>query len=122
MLQPDTSVFDAQAVRRLRELDPHGEKQLLERVYKTFDGSLRELLRQLLQAHAQGDAETMRQVAHSLKSSCAGVGALTLAAQAAAVEAAARGGAAAALLGDLGGLRDEADRVLASLETLLGGP
>ena len=87
MLTLDPTVFDAQAVQRLRELDPQGDKGLLERIYKTFDVSLRELLGQLLQAHAQGDGTAMGRAAHSLKSSCASVGALALAARAAELEA-----------------------------------
>lgn len=119
MLSPAIDVFDAQVVQRLRELDPQGKTGLLERVYRTFDSSLRELLGRLLQAHSQGDASAMRHAAHSLKSSCASVGALRLAALAAEIEAAARAGTPRPEQIDLDGFRREADRVLGSLAVLL---
>ena len=117
---PDAKVFDAQAVQRLRELDPHGESRLLERVFEAFDASLRELLGQLLKAHEQGDGAAIGHAAHSLKSSCASVGALPLAAHAAKVEAMVRAGEAEPKDIELHELHREAERVLESLRVLLG--
>lgn len=73
-----TDVLDAQALERLRELDPQGTNGLLPRVLLAFDTSLERLLGQLAQAREHGDAVAMRHVAHTLKSSSASVGALEL--------------------------------------------
>jgi HPt (histidine-containing phosphotransfer) domain-containing protein len=71
-------VFDAQALERLKELDPHGQHGLLPRVLAAFDASLERLLGQLAQARSNGDDAGVRHVAHTLKSSAASVGALEL--------------------------------------------
>jgi HPt (histidine-containing phosphotransfer) domain-containing protein len=73
-----TDVLDAQALARLRELDPSGEAKLLQRVLQAFETSVARLLPQLKQARASGDLPTVRHVAHTLKSSSASIGALKL--------------------------------------------
>jgi CheY-like chemotaxis protein/HPt (histidine-containing phosphotransfer) domain-containing protein len=71
-------VLDPAALARLRELDPKGENQLLERVLKAFQTSAARLLPQLLAARESNDRTTVRLVAHTLKSSSASIGANTL--------------------------------------------
>jgi HPt (histidine-containing phosphotransfer) domain-containing protein len=71
-------VLDAQAIARLRELDPSGEGKLLQRVLQAFETSVARLLPQLKEARASGDLATVRHVAHTLKSSSASIGALKL--------------------------------------------
>jgi len=83
-------VLDAEALQRLRELDPSGSGQLLERVLRAFEGSIGRLLPQLQRARSRGDMQGVRHVAHTLKSSSASVGALRLSALCASVEAAVR--------------------------------
>ena len=73
-----TAVLDAEALERLRELDPQGANGLLPRVLRAFDTSLGRLLGQLEEARARSDPAAMRHVAHTLKSSSASVGALEL--------------------------------------------
>jgi HPt (histidine-containing phosphotransfer) domain-containing protein len=73
-----TAVLDAEALERLRELDPQGANGLLPRVLRAFDTSLGRLLGQLDEARVRNDAAAMRHVAHTLKSSSASVGALEL--------------------------------------------
>lgn len=75
-VQPD--ILDADAIRRLRELDPTGASHLLTRLLNAFDASLNRLLPQLVQARDQADATGVRLVAHTLKSSSATVGAMRL--------------------------------------------
>jgi hypothetical protein len=70
--------LDAGALQRLNELDPGGRHGLLPKVLRTFDGSTRRLLEQLVAARAAGDLEQQRMVAHTLKSSSMSVGALRL--------------------------------------------
>ena len=80
-------VLNADAIRRLRELDPTGESHLLTRVFQAFETSLNRLLPQLEQARSSADAAGVRLVAHTLKSSSATIGALQLSKVCAEVEA-----------------------------------
>jgi CheY-like chemotaxis protein len=80
------SVLDPQALQRLRELDPTGQNNLLERVFKAFDSSVLRLLPQLRDAHRRGDNAGVRHVVHTLKSSTASIGANRLSRQCAEIE------------------------------------
>ncbi|MBX9715463.1 MAG: Hpt domain-containing protein [Burkholderiaceae bacterium] len=80
-------VLNPEAIRRLRELDPTGESQLLSRVFQAFETSLNRLLPQLEQARTTADAASVRLVAHTLKSSSATIGAAQLSKVCAEVEA-----------------------------------
>jgi len=80
-------VLNAEAIRRLRELDPTGESHLLTRVFQAFETSLNRLLPQLEQARNIADAAGVRLVAHTLKSSSATIGAMQLSKVCAEVEA-----------------------------------
>ena len=71
-------VLDPAALARLRELDPKGENQLVQRVLKAFQTSAARLMPQLQAARAANDRTTVRLVAHTLKSSSASIGAITL--------------------------------------------
>ena len=71
-------VLDADAIHRLRELDPTGESHLLTRVLQAFETSLNRLLPQLERARDCADAAGVRLVSHTLKSSLATIGALPL--------------------------------------------
>ena len=81
------TLLDAAALQRLRELDPKGQNQLLERVLNAFEASVSRLVPQLLQARAAADSAAVRHVAHTLKSSSASIGALTLSQMCADIEA-----------------------------------
>jgi len=72
------AVLDAGALERLRELDPTGKNQLLERVIQAFEASAARLLPQLQDARRAGDTAGIRHVAHTLKSSSASIGAVKL--------------------------------------------
>ncbi|WP_423601145.1 Hpt domain-containing protein [Roseateles sp. MS654] len=91
--QPEPAVLDDQALARLRELDPEGVNQLLDRVVAAFLKSLD----QQEQVFAQGlagprDLNTLRHVAHTLKSAAASLGATALSQRCAEIEALARSG------------------------------
>lgn len=75
---PDLPVLDPAALATLSQLDPTGANRLMPRVLTTYRTSMARLLTQLAQARGQSDTATMRLVAHTLKSSSASVGALTL--------------------------------------------
>jgi signal transduction histidine kinase/DNA-binding response OmpR family regulator len=71
-------VLDAEALGRLRELDPRGENQLLARVLKAFETSAARLVPQVEQSMRVSDHAGVRHVAHTLKSSSASIGAMKL--------------------------------------------
>lgn len=111
-----SSVLDAEALERLRALDPGGANGLLDRVLGTFRASLERLAPQLRDGRHAGDANAVRYVAHTLKSSSASVGALRLSQLCAEVEQALRQGSGlAALDGQIDELLDEAQRLPAFL-------
>jgi PAS domain S-box-containing protein len=80
------AVLDAEALARLRELDPKGENKLLERVLKAFETSVARLMPQLKDSQRLGDRTGIRHVAHTLKSSSASIGAIKLSQQCADIE------------------------------------
>jgi len=92
-LPPTTTAaaLDAEALARLRELDPGGRSGLLQRVVNAYLASLERLVPDLDRARGtQAEAETLRHVAHTLKSSSASVGALQVSQRCAEIEALAR--------------------------------
>ena len=116
----DAGVLDPEALARLRELDPNGENQLVQRVLKAFQTSAARLLPQLQTAREAGDRNTVRLVAHTLKSSSASIGAVRLSQLCAELEATIRNddaadiepgivAMAAALEAALQGIRRELD-------------
>ncbi len=112
-------VLDAQALERLRELDPTGANGLVGRVLKAFEGSLQRLLQQLQDARGVADLAGMRHVAHTLKSSAASVGALELSRLCADIERRIRQEETEGLDGLLDGMVAESGRVLAALKPAL---
>ncbi len=112
-------VLDAQALDRLRELDPSGANGLLARVLKAFDGSLQRLLQQLQDARRVADHAAMRHVAHTLKSSAASVGALELSRLCAEIERRIRQDDTEGMDAVLDGMVAEGSRVLAALKPAL---
>ncbi|MDQ2777971.1 MAG: Hpt domain-containing protein, partial [Pseudomonadota bacterium] len=75
------------ALARLRELDPDGSRGLLVRILTVFQTSLESAVMQLRMASAEHRARTVCELAHKLKSSSASVGASSLSAPCAAIEA-----------------------------------
>ncbi|TMH08214.1 MAG: response regulator [Betaproteobacteria bacterium] len=112
-------VLDADALARLRELDPGGRSQLLARVLRTFLASLERLLPQMDEARASDDLGGVRHVSHTLKSSSASIGALQLSQLCAAIEKAARQQQTAELPPMLDDMDAEVERVRAALKKML---
>ena len=79
--EPHPTGLDAQALDRLRELDPDGRHGVVHRVLTAFEGSLARMCTVLeTQANADvADEGVVNGIAHTLKSSSASVGALALA-------------------------------------------
>ena len=112
--------LDAEALSRLRELDPKGENKLLERVLRAFQSSAARLMPQLETARLANDRATVRLVAHTLKSSSASIGALALSQVCAQVEALIRADSADGLDPLLHQLRQALAAALNAIERLLG--
>ncbi len=89
--EPDTTL-DAAALQRLHDLDPGGHGRLLERVLEAFESSSTRLAGQLAEARRSGDTAGVRLVVHTLKSSSASIGALSLARLCAEIEGSLRDG------------------------------
>ena len=112
-------VLDATALSRLRELDPTGKNQLLARVVKAFETSTGRLVPQLVDARRANDVAAVRHVAHTLKSSSASVGAMTLSQLCGEVETEIRLGTVENLEARVDALCAEIEIVLQALKRLL---
>ena len=115
---PD-NIFDAEALRRLRELDPRGDNRLFERVGKAFETSVGRLLPQLEDAFNVNDTAAIVHVAHTLKSSSASIGALKLSQLCAEIETMIRRQTGEDLSDRIREIPAETERVLAGLRLLL---
>ena len=73
--QARASALNPKLVQQLREIDPKGEAGLLKEVMQVYLDSSAALVPQTEQAVMAADADTLRRLAHSLKSSSANVGA-----------------------------------------------
>jgi two-component system sensor histidine kinase/response regulator len=72
-------VINARALENIRALSQQGGDALVRKVVRAYVGDVPQHLRTLRQAVGGQDADTLRRVAHSLKSASANVGAETLA-------------------------------------------
>ena len=111
--------LDPAALARLRELDPEGRLGVLQRVLTAFEASLVRSLGELAGLPANGGADALAAIAHTLKSSSASVGALRLAATCVEVERSARAGAPAAQRHDVLRLRAELEAALGVVRAML---
>jgi HPt (histidine-containing phosphotransfer) domain-containing protein len=116
VLTPAPGALDADALGRLRELDPGGQGRLVERVLKTYLASLDKLLPSLDQARFANNWPVIRQIAHTLKSSSASIGALAMSDLCREIEQAVRDGQLGCVPSLLTELDAEVDRVRRTLE------
>jgi two-component system sensor histidine kinase/response regulator len=122
---PSTDSFaalDADALKRLRELDPRGDNRLLERVAKAFETSVSRLMPQLEEACKVSDLSAISHVAHTLKSSSASIGALKLSQMCAEIENMIRRQTGEDLNPRIRDIPIEAERVVNSLRLMLESP
>jgi hypothetical protein len=119
MPHPPDSSLDKQALARLRELDPDGRLGVVSRVLAAFETSVQRMLVQLDAQRTLGDAKVVANVAHTLKSSSASVGALSLSRACADVEAKLRKGETAAMHLDISRLISEGQAALRAVATIL---
>jgi HPt (histidine-containing phosphotransfer) domain-containing protein len=111
--------LDAQALARLRELDPDGRSGVVARVMQAFETSLVRQMAQLIESRDKGDAAAIGQLAHTLKSSSASLGALALSACCAEVEQAVRAGETADLAPRVDQLLSQAQAALSAVRAML---
>ena len=111
--------LDAQAIARLRELDPDGRHGVVTRVLAAFDVSLTRMLTQLQAESAAGHSTVVASVAHMLKSSSASVGALELAKACAEIELKLRHGETSALQSDISRLISEGESAQQAVAAIL---
>jgi HPt (histidine-containing phosphotransfer) domain-containing protein len=114
-----STVLDAGAIARLRELDPDNRNRLLEKVLRAFVGSAERLLAQLRAPGAAHDLKVVRHVAHTLKSSSASIGAMRLSQMCGAVELLVRNDVTADLDSQVDALEAEVRAVLQALQPML---
>lgn len=111
--------LDVAALARLRELDPDGRHGVVKRVLAAFETSLSRLLMQLRVERDAADATVVAGIAHTLKSSAASVGALSLSASCSDIERRLRAGADADLPADVQRLLGEGEAALRAVEAVL---
>lgn len=116
---PGESGLDERALAQLRSLDPDGRHGVLQRVLTAFETSLLRLQVQLAELSAHDDAKAIGDIAHTIKSSSASVGALVLSRLCAEAERAARAGELERLDNAVAGLRVESSRVLRLVRAML---
>lgn len=114
--------LDEGALSRLRELDPTGESRLVERVLRAFETSVGRLRPQWQEAARRGDMKGMRQIAHTLKSAAASIGALSLSRLCAEIEELIRREAFTEVAPSLDCMDHELELALRALEPHLGAP
>ena len=119
MPNPPDSGLDAQALARLRELDPDGRLGVVNRVLAAFETSVQCMVTQLEAQREAGDAKVVANVAHTLKSSSASVGALSLSRACADVEAKLRKGDTSAMHLDISRLISEGQAALLAVGAIL---
>ena len=111
--------LDAQALARLRELDPDGRHDVLLRVLTAFETSLDRMIAQLQNERGSEHSAVVAGVAHMLKSSSASVGALDLARACAEIELKLRHGDASTLQADILKLIAESESALRAVAAIL---
>ena len=109
------AILDAAALQNLRAMRRPGRPDVLGRIIDLFYSDAPRLLGQLEVAAEASDAAALQLAAHTLKSSCANVGALGLSATCREIEQYARGNDVGSALNHIRGIQQELDRVLAAL-------
>lgn len=115
--------LDRAALERLRELDPDGRLGVVQRVLAAFETSVARMVVQL-QAEmpppgTDGNPQVVATIAHTLKSSSASVGALSLAAACAEVERRIRSGEPGELATEVRTLIAEGESALVAVRAML---
>lgn len=111
--------LDPAAIDKLRELDPSGKQQVVQRVLNAYEQSLERMLGELRAARPVRNLDTIARIAHTLKSSSASVGALALSRRCAEAEKVLRSGEEGRWDAELDSLLHEGDRALVAVRAML---
>lgn len=114
-----SAVLDERALQALADLDPGGQSGLVPRVLRTYLTSMARLLDELRRHRAAQELPGLRHVAHTLKSSSASIGALTLSRLCAEVERRVRDDDLEGLEAALQAMTDEAAQVEVAVSRML---
>lgn len=116
--------IDTATLGQLRQLDPTGASNIVQRVLETYHRSLVKAASDFAAARAAGDLPVLMRIAHTLRSSSASVGALVLSGCCKEVEIRIRDGQLEGLEPVLQQLQNESDRVQETVAAMLsaGGP
>ena len=117
--EPADGAIEPVVLGKLRELDPTGRTGIVQRVLRTYEGSLQKLMTQFGEARATRDPAVLRHVAHTLRSSSASIGALALSARCAELENLVREGRLDGLDPAVEALAAEAQRVATAVGAIL---
>ena len=117
--QQAADVLDPAALGNLREL-VGGDEAFLVELIDTFLGDAPQLLADMRQAAANGDAAVLHRAAHSLKSNSAEFGALTLSALCRELEMSGKAGALEGAAEKVAQAVAEYEKVRAALEAIRG--
>ena len=110
--------IDHKALDAIRALQRPGKPDLLGRIVALFESETPKAIETMQQALDAGDAATLRDAAHTLKSSSAYLGAVALSARCRELERAAREGNLPACVGLADGLEDDYADAIAELGPL----
>lgn len=111
--------IDPRAIEAIRALQRPGKPDLLGRVVALFEKDAPALVETMERALESGEIDRMRDAAHTLKSSSAQLGALTLSARCRDLEHVARDGNLPACVALADGLGDDLGEALAALRPFL---
>jgi HPt (histidine-containing phosphotransfer) domain-containing protein len=114
--EPEAAPLDVEALQALRDLQRPGRPDVLTRVIDLFVSDAPRLVAAMVGAVASNDGEALRHAAHTLKSTSANVGAVSLSANCREIEQLARAANVAAAKSRVEDATKELDRVLAMLE------
>jgi len=116
----DAPVLDADALSRLHALDPDGSRGFFKQLLTAYEASLTRHLARLAPSDV-GSVEfrVAAEVAHTLKSSSASIGALVFSAACARLERAGKVGNSDDFVPALAAVRAEGDRVVVAVRDML---
>ena len=112
---PEAVPLNVEALQALRDLQRPGRPDVLTRVIDLFSLDAPRLVAAMLDAVASDDADALRHAAHTLKSTSANVGAVSLSTNCREIEQLARAAEAASVRMRVDDATKELDRVLAML-------
>ncbi len=117
--QPDLSELNLDTINNLRQHTTANKENLLNKSVSLFQQSAPEQVEALEKALAEQDSAKLHSIAHSLKSSCANLGALKLAAYAESIETISKQGFTDNVAKPLTSLKTELPKIIIALNKII---